>query len=295
MATQNVDEAVVAGNLFNVDGLVAFITGGGTGIGLMMARALAKNGAHKVYIGGRRLEVLEAAAASLGANVVPVKCDVTSKESLQAAVDFIKQDTGYLNVLVCNSGVGGPQSVQLQDDTTLEEWADSNWGISFEEHTDAFAVNASAVWFTAIAFLKLLDAGNKKGNLEQTSQVIVTSSIASFNKAAPGGWAYGQSKAAATHVAKHLSAALPRWNIRANCIAPGLFPSEMAAPIVNRFNENSDTPGKVPAQFIPLQRMGNDQDMAGTILYLISKSGAYCNGLVIVIDGGRLLRFPSSY
>jgi NAD(P)-dependent dehydrogenase (short-subunit alcohol dehydrogenase family) len=69
----------------------------------------------------------------------------------------------------------------------------------------------------------------------------------------------------------------------------------MAAPIVNRFNESSDTPGRVPAQFIPLQRMGNDQDMAGTILYLISKAGAYCNGLVIVIDGGRLLRFPSLY
>ncbi|PNP37393.1 hypothetical protein TGAMA5MH_10692 [Trichoderma gamsii] len=295
MATPNIDEAVVANNLFNVDGLVAFITGGGTGIGLMMARALAKNGAAKVYIGGRRLEVLEEAAASLGPNVVPVKCDVTSKESLQQAVDFIKQDTGYLNVLVCNSGIGGPNTIQIQDDTSIEEWADSNWNISFEDYTNTFAVNTSAVWYTAIAFLKLLDAGNKKGNLEQSSQIIVTSSIASFNKAAPGGWAYGQSKAAATHIAKHLSTALPRWNIRTNCIAPGLFPSEMAAPIVNSFNEKSDTPGKVPAQFIPLQRMGNDQDMAGTILYLISRSGAYCNGLVIVIDGGRLLRFPSLY
>lgn len=74
-----------------------------------------------------------------------------------------------------------------------------------------------------------------------------------------------------------------------------VFPSEMAAPIVNRFNLKSDTSGKVPAAFIPMQRMGNDQDMAGTILYLISKSGAYCNGLVLVIDGGRLLKFPSLY
>lgn len=179
-----------------------------------MARALAKNGAAKVYIGGRRLEVLEAAAASLGSNVVPIKCDVTSKDSLQEAVDFIKKDTGYLNVLVCNSGIGGPQTIQIKDDTTIEEWADSNWAISFEDYTNTFAVNTSAVWYTAIAFVKLLDAGNKKGNLEQSSQIIVTSSIASFNKAAPGGWAYGQSKAGATHLAKHLSAALPQWNIR---------------------------------------------------------------------------------
>jgi NAD(P)-dependent dehydrogenase (short-subunit alcohol dehydrogenase family) len=180
----------------------------------MMTRALVRNGAAKVYIGGRRLEVLEAAAASLGPTVVPIKCDVTSKDSLQAAVDFIKQDTGYLNVLVCNSGVGGPQTIPLKPETTVEEWADSNWDISFEDYTNTFAVNVSAVWFSAVAFVKLLDAGNKKGNLEQSSQIIVTSSISGFNKAAPGGWAYGQSKAAATHVAKMLSAALPQWNIR---------------------------------------------------------------------------------
>jgi NAD(P)-dependent dehydrogenase (short-subunit alcohol dehydrogenase family) len=73
-----------------------------------------------------------------------------------------------------------------------------------------------------------------------------------------------------------------------------VFPSELAAPILSRI-ENPDTPGKVSSQIIPLQRVGNDQDMAGTILYLISKSGAYCNGVVIVIDGGRLLKFPSLY
>ena len=65
-----------------------------------------------------------------------------------------------------------------------------------------------------MAFLKLLDNGNKRGNVSQSSQVIVTSSIAGFNKVATGGFAYGQSKAAATHVMKHLAVALPQWNIR---------------------------------------------------------------------------------
>jgi NAD(P)-dependent dehydrogenase (short-subunit alcohol dehydrogenase family) len=65
-----------------------------------------------------------------------------------------------------------------------------------------------------VAFLKLLDNGNKKGNVEQPSQVIVTSSIGAFNKKAPGGWAYNQSKAAVTLAAKQLSVVLPNWNIR---------------------------------------------------------------------------------
>jgi NAD(P)-dependent dehydrogenase (short-subunit alcohol dehydrogenase family) len=65
-----------------------------------------------------------------------------------------------------------------------------------------------------MAFLGLLKKGNEKGNVEQTSQIIVTSSIAAFNKKAPGGWAYGQSKAAAVSAAKQLAVALPQWNIR---------------------------------------------------------------------------------
>jgi NAD(P)-dependent dehydrogenase (short-subunit alcohol dehydrogenase family) len=65
-----------------------------------------------------------------------------------------------------------------------------------------------------MTFLPLLDAGNKKGNVQQTSQVLVTSSIAAFNKKAPGGYAYGQSKAAANLAVKHLSIVLPKWKIR---------------------------------------------------------------------------------
>jgi hypothetical protein len=75
-------------------------------------------------------------------------------------------------------------------------------------------VNSTSVWYTSMAFLQLLDNGNKKGNVKQSSQIVVTSSIGGFNKKAPGGWAYGPSKAAATHIAKQLSVVLPTWNIR---------------------------------------------------------------------------------
>jgi NAD(P)-dependent dehydrogenase (short-subunit alcohol dehydrogenase family) len=184
------------------------------GIGLMIAKALANNGASKVYIAGRRLEVLESAAASIGPNVIPLQCDVTSPEQLQQAASAIESQTGYLNLLVCNSGIGGPQVKPITPETTLEEWAAENLKHDYKSYCETLSVNAASVWYTSMTFLGLLDRGNKKGNLEQTSQIIVTSSIASLNKKAPGGWAYGQSKAAATHAAKQLAVALPQWDIR---------------------------------------------------------------------------------
>lgn len=230
MASSSDDSGLEANSLFNVDGLVALVTGGGsgelpllygpskqylrnTGIGLMMTRALAHNGA-KVYIAGRRLDVLQEAAAAVGPNVTPIQCDVTSKASLEETAAFIEKDTGYLNLVVCNAGVAGPQVPAVTSSTTLEEWTRQNWEHGFDDYVQPFAVNAAAVWFTVMALLKLLDAGNRRGNVSQSSQVVVTSSIGGFNKKAPGGFAYGQSKAAATLATKQLAVALPQWNIR---------------------------------------------------------------------------------
>ena len=214
--------SIDAATLFAVNGLVAVITGGGTGIGLMMAKALALNGAHKVYIVGRRKEVLESAAKeSPHGNIIPLVGDVTSKESLQAVVQKVREDTGYINVLIANSGIGGPQCAGITAETSLEDFQKKLWDMSFEDYNKTFTVNASAVWFTVVAFLGLLDAGNKKGNVEQKSQVIATSSIGGFNRNVPGGYAYGQSKAAATHMMKQLATALVPYNIRSNVLAPG--------------------------------------------------------------------------
>lgn len=184
----------------------------------MMARALADAGAARVYIVGRRVDVLQAAAASINrpAVIVPLYCDVTSKVSLESIVSVVETDVGHLNLLVCNAGIGGPLvRPPVAGETTLEEWREMQMAGDFEEFTNTFRVNSTSVWFTAMAFLKLLDAGNKKGNVPGvSSQVVVTSSIAAFNKAAPGGWAYGPSKAASAHMAKMLSVTLPTWGIR---------------------------------------------------------------------------------
>ncbi|KAK2591673.1 hypothetical protein QQS21_010633 [Conoideocrella luteorostrata] len=292
--TSQIDNATLsAGNLFNVNGLVVFITGGGTGIGLMFAKSLIQNGAARVFIAGRREEVLQKAALSIGPNVVPVKCDVTSKESLKAAVRLVEEDSGYLNLLVCNSGITGPLAGPLTNETTLEEWADGNFAPDMNAYVETFAVNTAAPWFTTMAFLKLLDMGNRKKNVTQQSQVIITSSIAGFNKTTTSGWAYGQSKTAAILAAKQLATALPRWNIRANCIAPGIFPSEMSSSFIEQYRIDSGGYGAVPTTMVPMGRFGEETDMAGTILYLASRAGSYCNGVVVVLDGGRLSTFPS--
>ncbi|KAM0410961.1 hypothetical protein ACHAPD_010780 [Fusarium lateritium] len=272
-----------AGSLFNVDGVVAVVTGGATGIGLMFVKALLQNGASKVYIAGRRKEKLDEVVSSLGDRVVGVQCDVTSKEDLQNTVSQIEKDAGYINLLVCNSGIGGPQVKPITPETSLEEWAKTNFDTDFNAYVNTFAINTASVWFTSMAFLELLKKGNEKGNVEQTSQIIVTSSIAAFNKKAPGGWAYGQSKAGAVHAAKQLAVALPQWNIR-----------EMSEPIVKMYSDESGQPGAIPTSIAPLRRMGDEKDMSGTFLYLASRAGGYCNGAVIVVDGGRLGNFPTT-
>ena len=214
-----------ASKLFAVQGLVAVITGGGSGIGLMMTKALALNGAYKVYIIGRRKEVLETAAKeSPHGNIIPMVGDVTSKDSLRSAAERVQAEVGYINVFIANSGIGGPQVSKLTPQSSLQDFQSTMWETDFQDYTDTFVVNTSAVWFSIIAFLNLLDAGNKKGNVEQKSQIIVTSSIAGFNRQVPGGYAYGQSKAAVTHMTKQLATGLVPHSIRANAIAPGCKP-----------------------------------------------------------------------
>ena len=188
----------------------------------MMTKALALNGATKVYIVGRRKEPLDAAAKeSPHGNIIPLQGDVTSKDSLQSLVTHIEQDAGYVNVLIANSGTGGPQPSNITPQSSLQEFQSTLWSHSFEDYTQTFAVNSSAVFFSTIAFLGLLHAGNEKGNVEQKSQVIATSSTGGFHRYVPGGYAYGQSKAATTHMMKQLATNLVPYGIRANVIAPG--------------------------------------------------------------------------
>lgn len=84
---------------------------------------------------------------------------------------------------------------------------------------------------------------------------------------------------------------------RVNALAPGLFPSEMSADIVKGLGGDVNGSGVIPVDknAVPLGRTGDEKDMAGTLLWMVSRAGAYCNGNVVVIDGGRLGVMPSTY
>ncbi len=156
--------SIDAATLFSVKNLVAVVTGGGSGIGLMIAKALALNGAHKVYIVGRREGNLQTAAKeSPHGNIIPVVGDVTSKSDLAKITKQIQQEVGYVNVLIANSGISGPQVPSVTKETPIEEFQKGLWDLDFQEYTQTFAVNCSGVFFSIAAFLGLLDAGNKRG------------------------------------------------------------------------------------------------------------------------------------
>jgi len=189
----------------------------------MMAKALAANGASAVYIIGRRLDRLTAAAAHYPSIIHPIVGDVTSKASLQAIAAQVERDVGYINLLVCNSGVGGPAMSDVPADASLKVFKDTVWAKwSMDDFGATYATNVSAVFFTAVAFLELLDAGNTKGNTPDiSSQIVITGSIAAYIRVVVSGFAYVSSKAAVTQMAKALSTFLAPHGIRVNTLAPG--------------------------------------------------------------------------
>ncbi|KAH9887438.1 NAD(P)-binding protein [Xylariomycetidae sp. FL2044] len=157
--------------------MVAVITGGGSGIGLTMAKALAGAGAKQVFILGRRREVLEQAAASTqpAGVVVPIECDVESKESIRAAVAAVSERAagGRINLLVANSGVTGPENRMspASSSASVRELRQNLFDdVSMDDFTRTFHVNVTGAYFTMLGFLELLDAGNRKALEEEEEE-----------------------------------------------------------------------------------------------------------------------------
>lgn len=160
----------------------------------MMTKAFATNGAAKVYIVGRRKEKLDE-TAKMASNIIPIVGDVTSKESLCQVADQIESETGYVNLLCCNSGVMPPPVGLDPTQVSIQEYRKKALEQKTEDWVNGFATNAISVPFTTFAFLELLDAGNKKGNCAgRKSQVIVTSSIAGFLRTPKNFGCYPSSK-----------------------------------------------------------------------------------------------------
>ncbi|GJJ08195.1 hypothetical protein Clacol_002403 [Clathrus columnatus] len=277
-------------SLFSAKGLVVVVTGGGSGVGLMISTALENNGA-TVYIVGRRKDVLEKAAKEHAKHgkMFPIVGDVSSRESLLSITKTIEEQVGYINLLVNNAGIFGPTIPPITPETDIKTLQKRLWDVPTTDFQQTFNVNVTAVFYCTVAFIDLLSKGNKHSIPSVTSQVITISSIAGLRRdGQQTGIAYSTSKAASIHLGKIMANMFKNYQIRSNIIAPGIFPSDMA-----------DSLGLINKEFtidyVPVQRPGASEDMGGLVLYLATRAGAYVSGNVSLTDGGRLGLFPATY
>lgn len=199
------------------------------------------------------------------------------------------KEVGYIDLLICNAGQttrdGSPDArPKPTGESSIQEIRDYYFNYRPQEvWQSCLETNIVSVFTTTMAFLELLDLGNKRRDASApTSQVIAIGSVGGLVKFTDS-FIYNASKAGVHHLMKNLGNFLVPHDIRTNIIAPGYFASEMTAGVVQNFEQ---TGGVMPRSLVPRQRMGSEEEMAGTVLYLASKAGGYCNGNLMVVDGG---------
>ncbi|OCF56739.1 hypothetical protein L486_05593 [Kwoniella mangroviensis CBS 10435] len=292
-----------AQNLFSCKGLTAVVTGGGTGIGLMQTLALVENGA-KVFITSRNAEKLQDVAKKYGGDgnskgeIVAVQGDISNKEGIEKLVKEIEsQAKDGINVLFNNAGIAGEGSREGYEDVNTEDakaYSSQLLKSEFKEWDDILHTNVAGQYFTAAAFIPLLNAG-AKSTKGYASQIINVSSISGLMKGASGGqFAYAASKAALVQMSKVMAREFLPLKIRVNQIAPGIFPSEMTAGDSDKQTHKSDLSDTSKGKGLPSGRPGNENDMAAATLYLASYAGVFVNGQFIAPDGGATVATPSS-
>ncbi|KAL8859864.1 MAG: hypothetical protein Q9178_003697 [Gyalolechia marmorata] len=283
-----------AASLFSVKDWVVLVTGG------VLSQALATNGC-KVYITGRRLEVLETTArvhgsldklGSQGGSIIPIVMDVTSKESINGVVDHIMKTEGYLNLLVNNAGIWTAKP-STGPEAGPEAFGRSMFDESIDAWQKAFLTNATSIYFVTAAFLPLLAKSVSSPTGKLGSVINNTSNSGLLRMTEDSQLAYNVSKAAAVHVTRQLAYDLSHKNIsvRVNGIAPGWFPSEMTTGGSGDDNESipqEDAPFQQEMERIgarvPSGRMGNAKDLATSLLTLATND--YMWGTISIVDGG---------
>ncbi|GJE89566.1 NAD(P)-dependent dehydrogenase [Phanerochaete sordida] len=283
--------------LFNVEGWSVVVTGGATGIGLMIAQAFANNGA-RVYIVGRRAEVLENAVKTWGKNLehpkgqlIPLTADITDKESIETLVREVGSKEKKVDVLVNNAGISLGTSAVEKGQESAEALKAELWKEKWEDWEQIFRTNVIGYFFTSVAFLPLLSAANRA---DFTSCIINISSISGIVHSTQHHFNYNTSKAATIQLNNLLAQVFsqPGVKVRVNSIAPGIFPSQMTTGDKDEQNKSQIPTGDDYGEKkgIPANRPGSDIDMAQTALYVACNQ--YLYGQTIAVDGGYLLKNP---
>lgn len=250
------------GELFDLTGKVAIVTGSTKGIGKAIAERLAEHGA-KVVISSRKAAVCDEVAAAINAKhpgaAIAIPANISSKDDLQNLVDKTRETLGQIDVLVCNAATNpyyGPMS-----------------GISDDAFRKVLENNIiSAHWIIQMVAPEMRE--RKDGS------IIIVSSIGGLRGSKVIG-AYDISKAADFQLARNLAHEFGSDNVRVNCIAPGLVKTDFARALW-------DTPEAEArnSRDVPLGRLGEPDDIAGAAVFLAGAAGRWLTGQAIVVDGG---------
>jgi NAD(P)-dependent dehydrogenase (short-subunit alcohol dehydrogenase family) len=240
-----------------LDGKVAVVTGGDSGIGLAAAKRLVTDGAY-VFITGRRQPELDAAALQIGQNVTAVAGDVSRLADLDHVFATVRQQKGRIDILFANAGIA--------EGAPLGE-------ISEEQFDRVFGINVKGALFTVQKALPLLSEG---------ASIILTSSVVG-SKGLANRSVYSATKAALRSFARTWTTDLKRRKIRVNVISPGRIDTPGLRGLAQ-----TDSAG-LNARFrdqIPLGRVGQPEDIVGAVAFLASDDSSYITGIELFVDGG---------
>ncbi|EGO03837.1 hypothetical protein SERLA73DRAFT_130372 [Serpula lacrymans var. lacrymans S7.3] len=299
---------LTASNIFDLRGVVAVVTGGGSGIGLMISSTLVANGA-TVYIVGPKQADLDRFAHTYNeaASQDPrkgrmhgIEGDIRLKSEATRLAEEIGKREKYLTVLFNNAGVL-QGSYEPPTEATAASYVASHFDrVTQENFNNVINTNSIGPYWLSFAFLPLLEKWKKSedpATKKFLPQIIMTSSMNGWTKdsnTAGRSYPYMFSKSAIGHFTSSLAHELLPLGIRVNGIAPGLFVSQMSAPGMvdpvtgaSHLPQGATFPLEVPAV------LGSNRDMGSLALFLVANW--FVNGETVLIDGGTLLKHPSSY
>jgi NAD(P)-dependent dehydrogenase (short-subunit alcohol dehydrogenase family) len=242
-----------------LEGKIALITGGSSGIGLATAKHFVAEGAY-VFITGRRQTELDAAVEGIGKNVTGIQSDVSKLEDLDRLFAIIKQAQGHLDVVFANAG--GGEIAPL--------------GSITEEHFDrTFNTNVKGLLFTVQKALPLLPEG---------ASIILNASTAS-TVGTPAFSVYSATKAAVRSFARNWMLDLKEHKIRVNAISPGVVPT-LGYDLLGLNKEQVQEFVDSQVVTIPLGRVGTPDEIAKAVVFLASDDSSFVNGIELFVDGG---------
>ena len=240
-------------------GKTALITGGANGIGAATAARFAAEGAD-VVVADFDLAAAEKTAGEIGGRAV--RCDVTSRTQVEAAVGFAAEPQGRLDILVTCAGI-------LRDNL-IHKLTDDDWESVIDTHLRGTFLAVQA------AQARMVEQGSG-------SMVLISSTSALGNR---GQSNYAAAKAGIQGLAKTLAIELGRFGITVNCVAPGFITTAMTEQTAARLGLSFEAFQELVADRVPLQRVGRPDDVAGVIAFLCSGDAAYVSGQVIYVRGG---------